>query len=77
MVTGIWKVTWKINTLTYADDTTLLVENKDDMIALIKEVKNNSEMVGLNLNLEENIVMSTVEKAHIFSGGEDSRTVNN
>jgi len=47
------------------------------MIALIKEVKNNSEMVGLNLNLEENIVMSTVEKAHIFSGGEDSRTVNN
>ena len=36
MVTGIGKVTLKINTITYADDATVLVEKKDDMIELIK-----------------------------------------
>jgi len=36
MEIGIGKWTWKINTLTYADDTTLLVEYKDDMIDLSK-----------------------------------------
>jgi len=36
MVTGIRKVTCKINTITHTDDTTLLVESKDDMIELIK-----------------------------------------
>ena len=36
MVTGIGKVTSKINTTTQADDTAVLVESKDDMIELIK-----------------------------------------
>jgi len=36
MVTGIGKMTRKINTTTHTDYTTVPVESKDDMIALIK-----------------------------------------
>jgi hypothetical protein len=36
MVTGIRKVTQKINTITHTDDATLPVESKDDMTELIK-----------------------------------------
>jgi len=67
----------KINTITHADYTTLLADNKDDMTELIKWVKNNSERVDLNLNLQKAIVMSSVEKVNIFSDGEDSSTVTN
>jgi hypothetical protein len=40
----------KIKNLRYADDTTLLAENKDDMVQLIKRVKISSEKAGLKLN---------------------------
>jgi hypothetical protein len=40
-----------MNSITHADDTTVLVESKDDMSELIKCIKNGSDMVGLNLNL--------------------------
>jgi len=47
------------------------------MIELIKWVKNNSERVGLNFNLQKTTVMSTVEKVNIFSDVEDISTVTN
>ena len=53
LVKSIGKVTWKINTITYADDTALLVES-NEMMELIKSVKNSTNRVGLNLNLQEN-----------------------
>jgi hypothetical protein len=40
-----------INNLRYADDTTLLTEDKEDMRKLIKKVKEESEKAGLMLNL--------------------------
>jgi len=58
---GIGKVTWKIETITHADDTTVVDKNKDDITELIKWVKNNSDTVGLNLNLQKTRVISTVE----------------
>ena len=48
---------------------------KDDTIELIKWVKNNSDKVGLNLNLQKTTVMSYEEKVNILSDGEDISTV--
>ena len=47
------------------------------MIELIKRVKNSSDRVGLNLNLQKTTVMSTVGKVNIFSDCEDSSAVTN
>jgi hypothetical protein len=51
----------KKNNLQYADDTTLLAENKDDMVQLIKRVKSSSEKAGFKLNIKKTRVMSTQE----------------
>jgi hypothetical protein len=40
-------------------------------------VKNNSERVGLNLNIKKTVVMGNVDKVNIFSDGADSSTVTN
>ena len=77
MVKDVRKVTWKLNTITHADDTSVLVKSKDNMTELIAWVKNGSKIVGLNLNLKKSTVMSTVEKVNIFTEGEDISTVNN
>ena len=66
MRADIGKVTWKINTTTHADDTTVLVESNDDISELIKLDKKNSERVGLYLNQQKTTVMITVEKVNMF-----------
>ena len=40
-----------INNLTYADDTTLMVERKEELKSLLMKVKVESEKVGLKLNI--------------------------
>jgi hypothetical protein len=65
MVTGIGKVRLEIKTSTHTDDTTVLVERTDDMMELIKLVKNSGEVLGLILNLQKTMVMGTVGKANI------------
>jgi hypothetical protein len=65
----------KINNLRYADDTTLLAENKDDMVQLIKRVKISSEKAGLKLNIKKTRVMSIGEQGNILVDGEEIRTV--
>ena len=40
-----------INNLGYADDTTLMVESKDELKSLLKKVKEESEKIGLKLNI--------------------------
>jgi hypothetical protein len=77
MGAGVGKVTWKINTTTHADSTTFLVESHYVTSELIKLDKNNSDLVGLNLNLQTTREMRTVEKVKIFLDGEDSSTVCN
>ena len=40
-----------INNLSYADDTTLMAESKEELKSLLMKVKEESEKVGLKLNL--------------------------
>ena len=43
-----------INNLRYADDTTLMAESEEELKSLLMKVKEESEKVGLKLNISEN-----------------------
>ena len=43
-----------INNLRYADDTTLMAENKEELKSLFIKVKEESEKTGLKLNIHNN-----------------------
>ena len=42
-----------INSLRYADDTTLMAESKEELKSLLMKVKEESEKVGLKLNIQK------------------------
>ena len=42
-----------INNIRYADDTTLMVESKEELNSLLMKVKEESEKVGLKLNIQK------------------------
>ena len=42
-----------INSLRYADDTTLMAESKEELKSLLKRVKEESEKAGLKLNIQK------------------------
>ena len=46
-----------INNLRYADDTTLMAESKEELKSLFMKVKQESEKVGLNLNIQKTKIM--------------------
>ena len=49
------KISWRnINNLRYADDTTLMAESEEDLESLLMKVKEESEKVGLKLNIQKN-----------------------
>ena len=48
-----------INNLRYADDTTLTAENKEELKNLLKKVKEESEKVGLKLNIQKTKIMAS------------------
>ena len=48
-----------INNLRYADDTTLTAENKEELKSLLMKVKEESEKVGLKLNIQEIKIMAS------------------
>ena len=43
-----------INNLRYADDTTLMVDSEEELRSLLMKVKEESENVGLKLNIQKN-----------------------
>ena len=46
------KIAWgNINNLKYADDTTLIAERKEELKSLLMKVKEESQKVGLKLNI--------------------------
>ena len=48
------KTAWKnINNLRYVDDTTLVAESKEGLKSLLTKVKEESEKVGLKLNIQK------------------------
>ena len=48
-----------INNLRYADDTTLMAESKEELKSLLMKVKEESEKVGLKLNIHKTKIMSS------------------
>ena len=48
-----------INNLRYADDTTLMAENKEKLKSLLMEVKEESEQAGLKLNIQTVKIMAS------------------
>ena len=46
-----------INHLRYADDTTLMVESEEELKSLLMKVKEESEKVGLKLNIQKTKIM--------------------
>jgi len=47
-----------INKLIYADDTTLMAESKEELKSLLMKVKEESEKVGLKLNIQKTKIMA-------------------
>ena len=47
-----------INNLRYADDTTLMAESEEELKSLLMKVKEGSEKVGLNLNIQKTKIMA-------------------
>ena len=47
-----------INNLIYAEDTTLMAESKEELKSLLMKVKEESEKVGLNLNIQKTKIMA-------------------
>ena len=54
------KIAWRnIKNCRYADDTTLMAESEEELKSLLMKVKEESQRVGLNLNLQKTKIMST------------------
>ena len=48
-----------INNLRYADDTTLMAESEEELKSLLMRVKEESEKVGLTLNIQKTNIMAS------------------
>ena len=48
-----------INNLRYADDTTLMAENEEELKSLLMKVKEESEEIGLKLNIQKTKIMAS------------------
>ena len=57
--TGIKVAGRKIKILRYADDTTLMAESKEELKSLLMKVKEESEKVGLKLNIQKTKIMAS------------------
>ena len=58
--TGITIAGRNISNVRYADDTTLMAENKDELKNLLIKVKEESEKAGLKLNIQKTKIMSSI-----------------
>ena len=56
---GIKNAGRNINNLRYADDTTLMVEREEELKSLLMKVKEESEKVGLKLNIQKTKIMAS------------------
>ena len=60
------------NNLGFADDTTLMAENEEELKSLLMKVKEESEKVGLKLNIQKTKIMAS---GPITSWQKDKQTV--
>ena len=57
--TGIKIARRNINNFRYADDTTLMVESKEELKSLLMNVKHASEKAGLKLHIQKTKIMAS------------------
>ena len=54
------KISWRnIDNLRYADDTTLMAESEEELKSFLMKVKEESEKVGLKLNIQKTKIMAS------------------
>ena len=56
---GIRMARININNLRYADDTTIMTESEEELKSLLMKVKEESEIVGLKLNIQKTKIMAS------------------
>ena len=64
-----------INNLRYADDATLMAESKEKLKSLLMKVKEESEKVGLKLNIQKTKIMAAGPITSWQTDGETMETV--
>ena len=70
------KIAWRnINNLRFADDTTLTAESKEEIKSLLMKVKEESEKVGLKLNIQKMKIMASGPVTSWEIDGETVETV--
>ena len=70
------KIAWRsINTLKYADDTTLMAESKEEVKSLLMKVKEESEKADLKLNIQKMKIMASCPITSWQIDGETMETV--
>jgi len=72
---GIKIVGRNINNLRYADDTTLIAESEEELKSLLMKVKEESEKVGLKINIQKTKIMAFVPITSWQIDGETVETV--
>ena len=72
---GIKNAERNINNLRYADDTTLMAESKEELRCLLMKVKEESEKVGLTLNIQKTKTMASSPITSWQIDGETVETV--
>ena len=70
------KIAWRnINNLEYAIDTTFIAESKEELKSLLMKVKEESEKVGLKLNIQKTKIMASGPNTSWQIDGETMETV--
>ena len=64
-----------INNLRYANDTTLMAESKEELKCILMKLKNESENVGLKLNIQKTKIMASSSIISLQIDGETMETV--
>ena len=64
-----------INNLRYADDTTLMTESEEELKSLLMQVKEESEKVGLKLNIQKTKIMASGPITSWQTDGETMKTM--
>ena len=72
---GIKTAVRNINNLRYADDTTLMAESEEELKSLLMNVKEESEKVGLKLNIQKTKIMASGPIISWQTDGETMETV--
>ena len=65
---GRLRIKRNINNLRYADDTTLMAESEEELKSLLMRVKEESEKVGLKLNIQKTKIMPSDPITSLFHG---------